>query len=97
MGTWICNVADAVDGKDIEPSKTISNGYVKNAWKIKEEAKMLVFQGSTLVRELSFVQCDLKEEIPAGSYSCPIIHTRFYANFERNCLVLPTPQKTYVG
>jgi len=97
MGTVIANVADAVDGRDIKPNKKISNGYVKKAWLIESEAKMLVFQGSTLVRELAFAGADLKEELAAGEYSCMTIYQRFYANYVRDCIVLPTPQKTFLG
>jgi len=97
MGSLEARVADAVDGKDIAKSKRVSNGYVKKAWTLDSEAVMLVFQGSTLVQELTANKGSFKEQLPAGTYSCLTLHSKFYANFESNCVVLPKPQKTFLG
>ena len=83
LGTVYSNIADAVDGKAIKPNKKVSNGYVKGAWKIDSEARFLVFQGSTLVRELEF----------SGSK----LHSHFYTVFLPDCKILPKPQKTFLG
>jgi hypothetical protein len=49
------------------------------------------------VRELSFKKANLKEDLPAGSYSCITVEPQFYANFLRDCDVLPAPQKSMIG
>ena len=97
VGTVYSNIADAVDGKAIKPNKKVSNGYVKGAWKIDSEARFLVFQGSTLVRELEFSGSKLKDELPAGSFSCMAVHSHFYTVFLPDCKILPKPQKTFLG
>jgi hypothetical protein len=97
MGTIESQVADAIDGKLLQPDKKVSNGYVKKAWKLGDEAKLLLFQGSSLVREISYHKGKLKEEIPAGSFSCMVVYPKFYTNFIQDCVVLPKPQKTFLG
>jgi len=93
----VSKIADAVDGLAIQPNKKVSNGYVKKRWKIDGEAKIYVYQGSTLVRELTAVKAKLSESLPAGSYSCITVHSKFYASFVQHCDILPQPQKTYLG
>ncbi len=97
MGSLEAVVADAVDGKLLAKEGLVSNGYVKGAWKLDSEAVMLVFQGSTLVRQITANKGGLKEELPSGSYSCLTLASKFYAEFKSRCVVLPKPQTTLLG
>jgi len=88
MGTMVASAVDAVDGKTLNVGRSVSNGYIASEWVIQQDPKVLIFQGSTLVRETTFLNGKLDETLPVGQYSCIGILRRFYTFFIRNCNVV---------
>lgn len=94
-GTLDATAVNAVDGKKLNIGRKLSNGYVENSWTIETNPKLLIFQGSTLVRETSFSGGRLSEDLPVGDFSCIGILHRFYAFFMRRCTI--GPGTNYLG